>query len=105
MQKILSREIRTKANVFLPGTVVTLEFTTVQGWPAIRGIDIFERKFLTLAKNAPETFVGVAKRPSVRTMEKWQNDGYCKTIFGARTEPDGTGPDGEPSWMLAMGLI
>lgn len=45
------------------------------------------------------------KAPSVATMERWSNDGVAKTVFGARTEPDGYGPHGEPSWMLVLGVI
>jgi hypothetical protein len=45
------------------------------------------------------------KAPSIRTMEKWSEDGIARTIFGAKTEPDGYGPNGEPSWLLALNLI
>lgn len=45
------------------------------------------------------------KAPTVRTMEKWSSDGVAKTVTGKRCEPDGYGPDGSPSWLLALGLI
>lgn len=45
------------------------------------------------------------KAPSAMTMMKWDEDGYCKTVTGYKTESDGYGPDGSPSWMLALGLI
>ena len=45
------------------------------------------------------------KEPSARTMMKWENDGYSKTVTGYKTEPDGYGPDGSPSWLLALGYI
>ncbi len=45
------------------------------------------------------------KKPSLSTMERWSNDGVAKTVTGDRTEPDGYGPDGAPSWLLALGLI
>ena len=47
----------------------------------------------------------VLKSPSVNTLQKWEENGYCNTVFGERTEPDGFGPDHEPSWMLALGMI
>ena len=45
------------------------------------------------------------KEPSEKTLMNWENEGYCKTVTGYRTEPDGYGPDGSPSWMLALGYI
>lgn len=50
-------------------------------------------------------YTAVMRAPSIRTLEKWEGDGYCKTVLGERTEPDGTGSDGEPSWLLALGMI
>lgn len=45
------------------------------------------------------------KAPSNSTLEKWCDDGVAKTVTGHKVEPDGYGPDGSPSWLLAMGLI
>jgi len=45
------------------------------------------------------------KPPTMKTLEKWSNDGVCQTPTGHRVEPDGTGPDGSPSWLLAFGMI
>ena len=45
------------------------------------------------------------KMPSVRTLKRWDDEGYCKTITGQKTEPDGFGDDGSPSWLLVMGMI
>lgn len=47
----------------------------------------------------------VLKTPSLNSLDKWTNDGICKSVFGATVEPDGHGAYGEPSWLLAMGLI
>ena len=47
----------------------------------------------------------VIKEPSMRALEKWSEDGVCKSVFGARVEFDGTGPLGEPSWGLALGMV
>ena len=35
----------------------------------------------------------------------WNEDGICETPNGHRVEPDGTGPDGVPSWLRALRLI
>ncbi len=48
---------------------------------------------------------GVNKCPSLSTLNKWTMDGIAKTVTGQRTEPDGTGSDGSPSWLLAIGVI
>jgi hypothetical protein len=47
----------------------------------------------------------IIRKPSMESLEKWSDDGICNSVFGARVEPDGYGPQGEPSWLLAMGLI
>jgi hypothetical protein len=50
-------------------------------------------------------FQSFFRAPSVATMEKWMDSGIARTVSGDKTEPDGYGPDGAPSWLLAMGLI
>lgn len=50
-------------------------------------------------------FSTLIKSPTMNTLEKWSEDGIAKSVLGARVEPDGHGPDGEPSWMLALGMI
>ena len=45
------------------------------------------------------------RAPSVATMEKWMDSGIARTVTGDKTEPDGYGPDGAPSWLLALGMI
>jgi hypothetical protein len=47
----------------------------------------------------------IIKQPSIASLERWDMDGICNSVFGARVEPDGYGPQGEPSWILAMGMI
>jgi hypothetical protein len=60
---------------------------------------------VTSAEWADKRFTGFSKKPGISTLRRWDMDGYCKTITGKKTEPDGFGEDGSPSWMLAMGLI
>ena len=43
--------------------------------------------------------------PSVKTMEKWSDTGIAKSVTGKKVEVDGYGPDGSPSWMVAMGMV
>lgn len=50
-------------------------------------------------------FRSLLKAPTMNTLERWSNDGIAKSVLGAQVEPDGHGPDGEPSWMLALGMI
>lgn len=39
-------------------------------------------------------------------MKEWVYDSVCESVTGRHTvEPEGIGPDGAPSWLLAMGLI
>jgi len=50
-------------------------------------------------------FSSFFKVPSIKTLEKWDDEGFCKTVTGHRTEPDGHGPDDSPSWLLALRVI
>ena len=43
--------------------------------------------------------------PSMQELMAWNEDGICETPTGHRVEPDGTGPDGVPSWLRALRLI
>jgi len=47
----------------------------------------------------------IMKEPSVKTMEKWLNDGGAKATDGCWVEPDGECPHGTKSWLLVLGLI
>jgi hypothetical protein len=45
------------------------------------------------------------KAPSLKTMEKWSDDGVAKSMLGQVVEPDGYDSEGSPSWMLVAGII
>ena len=47
----------------------------------------------------------VKELPSMQELMAWNEDGICETPTGHRVEPDGTGPDGVPSWLRALRLI
>ena len=52
-----------------------------------------------------ETKTKKKKIPSIKTIERWFMDGYCKATDGCKVEPDGVCPHGKQSWMLVLGLI
>lgn len=56
-------------------------------------------------ENAHKNFTGFHKVPGMKALERMAFDGIAKTCTGKRTEPDGTGPDGSPSWLLVIGVI
>lgn len=47
----------------------------------------------------------VRELPSLEELTDALSDGACETPTGDSVEPDGHGPDGAPSWLLALGLI
>lgn len=56
-------------------------------------------------KNGSKQFNKFTAPPSQGTLEKWDRDGFSKTVTGEKVEPDGVGSNGAPSWMLVMGVI
>lgn len=88
------------------GTYLTLYFS--ENIPSRIYFDYAGHIRCTKLTTASKTFIGggFIKAPSVKTMQKWDwEGGYCKTVTGLKTEPDGWGYDGSPSWMLVHGLI
>lgn len=57
------------------------------------------------AVNAHQWLTKFTKMPTMRTLEKYSWDGIAKTVIGEKTEPDGFGPTGAPSWLLVVGII
>jgi len=47
----------------------------------------------------------VEELPSMQELMAWDEDGICETPTGHHVEPDGTGPDGVPSWLRALRLV
>jgi hypothetical protein len=43
--------------------------------------------------------------PSLEQLLEWQEEGGCEATDGCWVEPDGCCQHGEPSWLLARGLI
>lgn len=89
-----------RGDVFPEGATVTCEFRdssvrVTLGDAAVVMSYQAASKFLTKFKPAP----------SMKTLEKMTYDGVATTPLGSRTEPDGYGIYGEPSWPIALGLI
>ncbi len=45
------------------------------------------------------------RAPSMESLEEWCCDSICESVGGDRVEPDGHGEHGDPSWLLALGMI
>lgn len=102
MHKNTLREIKLGSGAVIPaGTPCTLEIhsagirATHAGGTAKLGWRNAKANF-----GAPFTTV-----PTLRTLEKWSNDGIARSTMGAKVEPDGTDANGAPSWLLALGMI
>ena len=67
--------------------------------------DRFDEVKSTTITSAYRKFSGFNKPPTTKTLEKYSWDGIARTPTGHRTEPDGYGPDGSPSWLLIFGVI
>jgi hypothetical protein len=50
--------------------------------------------------------VNPMRRPSLEELQRQvEEDGSCEATDGCFVEPDGTCEHGQPSWLLALGLI
>lgn len=56
-------------------------------------------------ESLPNYFANDFERPSMEQLGEWVNDGVCESLTGDTVEPDGWGPDGAPSWLLALRMI
>ena len=66
--------------------------------------DWIERK-RAAAQDFPAWCREITELPSQQQLNEWSNDSVCETPTGHIVEPDGTGPDGVPSWLRCLGLI
>jgi hypothetical protein len=53
----------------------------------------------------PLGFKPKPKTPSLKTLERWLDQGVCKTPVVCRVEPDGICEHGKRSWLLILGYI
>lgn len=97
----VKKEFKNKrGDVFPVGATVTCEFRdssvrVVLGEAAVVISYQIASKYLTKFKPAPST----------NALAKMTYASVVTTPLGSRTEPDGRGIYGEPSWLIAMGLI
>jgi hypothetical protein len=52
-----------------------------------------------------ERHKATSKGPSLKTAEKWIDEGVARATDGCRVEPDGRCEHGHSSWLLVLGLI
>ena len=58
------------------------------------------------ANHHPREEVNRIRRPSLEELQRQvEEDGDCEATDGCFVEPDGTCEHGQPSWLLALGLI
>ena len=58
------------------------------------------------ANHHPREEVNRMRRPSLEELQRQvEEDGGCEATDGCFVEPDGTCDHGQPSWLLALGLI
>jgi hypothetical protein len=93
-------KLKESATEIPQGTECEIEFkTNPSGFAFMRvspvGFPVFNTRSFTLFFEAP----------SERTLGNWVTSGIARTVTGDKTEPDGYGPDGAPSWLLALNLI
>lgn len=77
----------------------------LNGFDSSMAIEFRDQVKIVSIQSAANRLSGFTKAPSVNTMEKWMDSGVAKTVLGERTEPDGTGATGAPSWLRVLGLI
>jgi len=63
------------------------------------------RTISTRAMVAHSRLTGFKQPPTMKTLERWVNDGVASSITGQKVEPDGYDQYGFPSWLIVMGLI
>ena len=74
--------------------------------PSMSEVEIEGRKIKLRTVSLHKYLRGFPKPPSMRALQKMESAASGPTVTGVRNvEMDGYGPDGSPSWMLAMGLI
>ena len=105
MARKLTRDVTIRdGRKFPQGTEVNVSF--LDGKPTLCRITVAgsDDSWVTRIAGLSTTVSGF-RNPSEATLEKWVGDSICPTPTGHRVEPDGYGPDGSPSWLLALGLI
>ena len=104
LKKSLKKELKLKDGTsYSIGTEIEIEFNEKS--PSIATIQIGERTLKISVQSLHKYVSGFSKAPGDKALEKMVSDSIAKTPTGKRTEPDGYGSDGSPSWLLVLGLI
>ena len=101
----LKREVKLKdGTVIGVGEKGTVRFDEAK--PTVAIVDFASRPNTRLSTRQLGDYFGrpFMKMPSMSALED-MGDGIAKSVTGKRVEPDGFGPDGSPSWLLALGYI
>jgi hypothetical protein len=98
------KELKWKDGSVTPiNTPVHIDFS--EKTPGRIYVTIGDMVYKTRVHDGYSRFAGITKAPGLRTLERYSWNGIAKTTTGKKTEPDGYGSDGSPSWMLVFGII
>lgn len=67
--------------------------------------DVWRDGKMLRAASQPAWARAIKSLPSESQLAEWVSDCVCETPTGDNVEPDGHGPDGAPSWLLALGMV
>ena len=109
-------EYRTRAALALKdGTIVPRGATLTVNWnrenPGGASVAVWHRP---PADGGPRTLklgarhlgrLVAGRLPTLEECQEWTFDSVCETPSGDTVEPDGWSADGEPSWLLILGLL
>ena len=99
MKVTLKRNMKLKSGrEYAGGTKFTLNFDP----SGMELVDDLENKIRFGGRL--DSYFGI-KIPSMKTLEKWSEEGYAKSVGGKTVEPDGWDSEGTPSWMILLGMI
>jgi len=111
----LKKDVRLKNGDVIPkGTKVQIDFREARNdtvalmktsWRGKSNSDYMKEPLKVRITGLHAMVTGFNKPPSEKRLWKMMDDAVATTPTGKRTEPDGHGPDGSPSWMLVLGLI
>lgn len=105
LRTVLNADLRIKdGTVFHKGETAEVSFSKMS--PSVATILIGDRTVHIKTMNLFRYLRGFQKPPGMRSLEMMSENARATTVTGKRNvEPDGYGPDGSPSWLLALGFI
>lgn len=101
------RDIKLKSGTIIPkGTKIKAYFSDSPKNEDILFIELPNGKNSKIHLLDAYNFLsGLNKPPSDFQLKKWNESGVAETVTGLKTDLDGRGTDGSPSWMLLMGVL